>query len=87
MSLTYFAPSDDPVADWEDYNEMLESRPEYEAYKCEWCGEPLDKLGWQYCIETDVHELICENCSYQYWERKRKEWERPRLRCIPYREK
>lgn len=85
--MVYIAKTDDPAADWDTYCEELERQPEYEAAICEWCGKPLDHQGDDYCIMTDTHEYICMNCSYQYWERKREEWEKPRLRCVPYTEK
>lgn len=79
--------TDDPVADNDSYQEYLESQPTYDAPLCEWCGKPLDHAQEDYCILTDAGELICLACSDAMWERKRKEWEHARMRCIPYMER
>lgn len=76
--------TDDPVADNDSYQEWLEEQPKWDAPLCEWCGQPLDKDGDEYCIKTDAHEYICRECSEHMWEEKRSEWEKAHLRVIPW---
>lgn len=83
--MVYFVKTDDPAADWDAYCEELDRQAErVEVPLCEWCDKPLNWNGDDYFIREDSGEYVCMDCSEKRWKAKQYEWEKPRMRCIPY---
>lgn len=77
--------TDDPVADFADYDaEMEREANRYYAPKCEWCGRDLDEDGDEFCAEDDAHELICMYCVKEMFMSKMEDYLKTHQRCIPW---